>query len=42
MEVSMTGIIPSGNEELLLVKRAKQGDKNAFCNLIRDHKSSMY
>lgn len=42
MEVSMTGIIPSGNEELLLVKRAKQGDKNAFCNLIRDYKSSMY
>ena len=42
MEISMTEIIPSHNEKLLLVKRAKQGDKNAFCNLIREHKSCMY
>lgn len=42
MEVSMTGIIPRHNTEILLVKRAKQGDKDAFCNLIRDYKSSMY
>lgn len=42
MEVSMTGIIPRHNAEILLVKRAKQGDKDAFCNLIRDYKPSMY
>ena len=40
LEASINNL--SEDELLLEVERAKQGDKNAFCNLININKSAIY